>query len=79
MRFLTPYALYSYNPGGHLNITEAFSSLEEHLKLLQPSGEDNKTPPTVPWLDGLLDADSTGTSQASVIEVAMYICQQRAL
>eukprot|EP01032_Pedospumella_encystans_P013840 gene13840-15916_t len=50
--------------GGHLNITEAFSSLEEHLKLLQPSGEDNKTPPTVPWLDGLLDADSTGPGGA---------------
>ena len=57
---LTVYLLFFIHSGGHLNITEAFSSLEEHLKLLQPSGEDNITPPTVPWLDGLLDADSTG-------------------
>jgi len=30
------------------------------LKLLQPSDGDNKTPPSVPWLDGLIDAASTG-------------------
>lgn len=41
-------------PGGHLNITEAFTSLEDHLRLLQPDPADSVTPPLEPWLDGLL-------------------------
>jgi hypothetical protein len=42
--------------GGHLNITEAFGTLEDHLKKVQADPADSVTPPLQPWYDGLLPA-----------------------
>ena len=50
--------------GGHLNITEAFGSLEEHLQRLQPDPADAATPPAQPWLDGLLTGMRTSPPHA---------------
>ena len=46
--------------GGHLNITEAFTSLEDHMKALQPDPADCTTPPLQPWLDGLVPSETDG-------------------
>ena len=49
---LTKFCIYT--AGGHLSITEAFQTLEEHMGKLQPDPADCGTPPLDPWYDGLI-------------------------
>lgn len=49
--------------GGHLNVREAFSSLEDHMKLIQPDPSACATPPLQPWFDGLIIENNSNGQQ----------------
>jgi hypothetical protein len=51
---------YHCTAGGHLNITEVFDSLDEHVQRLQPDPSQCATPPLEPWLDGLVPSSVGG-------------------
>lgn len=59
---------YMHYEGGHLQVNEAFQSLEEHLKDIQPDREACVTPPLEPWLDAaeMQQALAVGSSEAEV-------------
>ena len=41
-----------------MNISEAFTTLEDHVKLLQPDPATCVTPPIQPWFDGLIPSSN---------------------
>lgn len=56
--------------GGHLQVNEAFESLEDHLKTIQADRTAAKTPPLEPWFQAdELDAEVNIGTEPSDLEV----------